>query len=341
MATTAADAEFMGAALALAARTLGDTWPNPAVGCVIVKNGIVVGRGWTHSGGRPHAETEALKRAGTAAKGAVAYVTLEPCSHHGQTPPCSDALIAAGVARVVVATADPNPKVNGQGIAALKAAGIAVDQGVCEAEAKRQNAGFFLTVTQNRPLFALKTATTLDGKIALGNGQSQWITGPRARQAGHALRARFDAILVGSGTALADDPLLTCRLEGYAGRPKVRIVLDRRGRLPATAKVLTTKDAPTWALKTENAEAVAAELAGRGLTRVLIEGGGAVAAAFLKAGLVDEIAWFRAPTVAGGDGIGAIGAFSMVNLTDLPAFKRRETLVFEADTLDILDRHGA
>jgi len=356
------DRAFMAAALALAARGLGDTWPNPSVGCVIVKDGVVLGRGWTQSGGRPHAETEALKRAGAAAKGATAYVTLEPCSHHGKTPPCSSALIEAGVARVVAATIDPNPKVSGGGIAALKAAGIEVTEGVGKAEADRLSGGFFLKVKQNRPWFTLKTATTLDGRTALANGESRWITGEASRRAVHALRAMHDAILVGSETVLADDPELTCRLEGYAGRPKVRIVLDRRLRTPATAKLVTTaKTAPTWiftdgkdsaALKNAGAEiisvqadddagfvaGVAKALAERGLTRVMIEGGGQVAASFLKAGYVDEIQWFRAPKLIGTDGKAAISALGLDKLAAAPGYKRLAGLELGADTLDIFAR---
>jgi diaminohydroxyphosphoribosylaminopyrimidine deaminase/5-amino-6-(5-phosphoribosylamino)uracil reductase len=259
------------------------------------------------------------------------------------------------VARVVIASSDPDPRVSGQGVAKLKAAGIVVEQGVGQAEGDRLNAGFFLRVSQNRPLFTLKTATSLDGRIALGNGDSKWITGPAARQAVQALRAQYDAILVGSGTALADDPMLNCRLDGYAGRPKVRVVLDRRLRLPLTSRlVLTAKDIPTWViteevgpeaeeLMTRDVEViatanVAGTLAARGLTRVLIEGGGGVAGAFLKAGMIDEIAWFRAGRVIGGDGIPAVGALHAGYLSAAPRFKRRETLVFGEDSLDILDR---
>ncbi len=353
----AADAAFMVAALSLAARNLGDTWPNPAVGCVIVKDNIVIGRGWTQSGGRPHAETEALKRAGSSAKGATAYVTLEPCSHHGKTPPCADALIAAGIARVVVATIDPDPRVAGQGIARLKAAGIQVDVGLAKAPAERLNAGFFLRVGQNRPLYALKTASSLDGRIALSNGDSKWITGPEARQAVQALRARYDAILIGSGTALADDPELTCRLEGYEGRPKVRIVLDRRLRLPLTSRLVkSARDIPTWVVTSEvgrkaealveagvdvitaKSDALGLVLAERGITRVLVEGGGQVAAAFLKAHMIDQITWFRAGGIIGSEGIPAVGDLQATYLAAIPSFTRVETLVFGADTLDILVR---
>ncbi len=363
-AVAGADREFMIGALSLAARNLGDTWPNPSVGCVIVKDGAVVGRGWTQSGGRPHAETEALRRAGSAAKGADVYATLEPCSHQGKTPPCADALIAAGVARVVVATIDKNPNVYGGGLKKLQDAGIAVETGLCEGEASRINAGFFLSIQQNRPLFALKTATTLDGRIALASGESKWITGEAARGAVQGLRARYDAILVGSNTVLADDPALTCRLQGYSGRPKVRIVLDRRGRTPPNSKIATSaRDIPTWIVTTKGSDCTALahqganiivtaagksdaefainaakELANRGLTRVMVEGGGTVAAAFLKADLIDEIAWFRAPKLIGADGTAAIGALGLEKISDIPAFKYRERLVFGSDTLDFLDR---
>ena len=335
--TSATDLEFMSAARSLAARNLGDTWPNPSVGCVIVKDGVIVGRGWTGSGGRPHAETEALARAGANAKGATAYVTLEPCSHHGKTPPCAEALIAAGIARVVSATTDPDPRVSGRGHDMLRAAGIVVEEGVQQDLADRLNAGFFLKVREKRPLFCLKTATTLDGRIALENGKSQWITGDQARYAAHALRARYDAILVGVGTAIADDPMLTCRLEGYRGRPKVRVVLDRRGNLPRSSKLLSTADTiPTWVVTSADIPAAAAELAERGLTRVLIEGGGSIAAAFLNAGFIDELAWFRSAGIIGDDGKGAFGDLGLVDMQTLPLFKRQQTLVFGPDTLDIL-----
>ena len=199
------DLAHMRAALALARRGLGNTWPNPAVGCVIVNEGRVVGRGWTQRGGRPHAETEALARAGSAATGATAYVTLEPCSHHGKTPPCAEALIGARIARVVAAVEDPDPRVSGAGIARLRDAGVEVETGLCAEEAAELNAGFFCRVTHGRPLVTLKLATSLDGRIATANGESRWITGPAARERAHLLRATHDAVLVGTGTAFADD----------------------------------------------------------------------------------------------------------------------------------------
>ena len=218
------DLLHMRAALALARRGLGNAWPNPAVGCVLVKEGRVIGRGWTQPGGRPHAETEALRRAGDAARGATAYVTLEPCSHHGRTPPCCEALAEAGIARVVMAMRDPDPRVNGRGLAMLRGAGIAVEEGLLEAEARALNAGFFRRIQAGMPVVTLKLASTLDGRIATASGESRWITGAAARREVHALRARHDAILVGSGTVLADDPDLTCRIPGMERVPMLRVV---------------------------------------------------------------------------------------------------------------------
>ena len=239
----------MRSALALARRGLGNTWPNPSVGCVVVKDGRVVGRAVTAPGGRPHAEPAALDMAGAAARGATVYVTLEPCCHWGRTPPCTDALIDAGVARVVIATRDPDPRVDGAGIARLRAAGIAVDEGVLQAEADEVAAGFRARVRHGRPLVTLKLASTLDGRIATRSGESRWITGEAARRAAHALRGRHDAVMVGVGTVLADDPELTCRLPGYRPNPVVRVVADSHLRTPLTATlVATAATAPTWML---------------------------------------------------------------------------------------------
>jgi diaminohydroxyphosphoribosylaminopyrimidine deaminase/5-amino-6-(5-phosphoribosylamino)uracil reductase len=357
----------MNAALALAARGLGDTWPNPSVGCVLVREGRVVGRGWTQSGGRPHAEAEALARAGSAAAGATAYVTLEPCSHHGKTPPCAEALAAAGVTRVVSALRDPDPRVNGGGVARLQAAGVVVEEGLGEAEAAIINRGFFLRVAQKRPLFALKTATSLDGRIALASGISRWITGPAARHAVQVLRARYDAILVGSETVVADDPGLNCRLPDYAGRPKVRVVFDRRLRLPLGSELVrSARISPTWVLSTPEAvaekgaaltdagvtvlavdaardgvafaKAAVIELAARGLTRVLVEGGGQLAASFLRADLFDELNWFRAGRVLGGDARPVIADMALDRLPDNSTFRRVESLAFGPDALDLYVR---
>ncbi len=231
------DARHMRHALTLSERALGSVSPNPAVGCVIVRDGIVVGRGWTQRGGRPHAEVVALRQAGHAAKGATAYVTLEPCAHIGQTPPCANALIEAGVARVVATVEDPDPRVSGRGFAMLRAAEIAVETDVLRDEAAALNAGFFLRITKKRPLVSLKLAVSADGKIARAPGGDQWITGEEARAFGHLMRARNDAILAGIETVLADDPELTCRVPGLEDRSPLRVVLDSKLRLPMASKL--------------------------------------------------------------------------------------------------------
>ena len=342
------DHHHMQAALALGRRGLGSTWPNPSVGCVLIRNGRVVGRGTTAPGGRPHAETIALAMAGPAARGATAYVTLEPCSHHGQTPPCADALIAAGIARVVIAGTDPDSRVNGTGIARLRAAGVEVLTGLLTPEADAQQAGFLHRIRDGRPLVTLKLATTLDGRIATRTGASQWITGPAARRAAHALRGRHDAVMVGIGTVLADDPDLTCRIPGFRRTPMVRIILDGTLRTPPSARLVTTAaDQPTWIVHGSNApaahhaalqrpgirliptgtprvdlSAALHALGAAGLTRVLAEGGAGVAAALIAAGLVDRIAWFHAPALIGGDGLPAVRSCGVSALDRMPRFTR-------------------
>lgn len=362
----------MAVALALAARGLGQVYPNPSVGCILVQpggrpGGCIVGRGWTQNSGRPHAETEALRRAGSLATGATAYVTLEPCSHHGQTPPCAEALIKAGIARAVVAIEDPDPRVSGRGIAMMKQAGIEVETGLCAAEARELNAGFFLRITANRPLVTWKVASTLDGRIATHRGDSQWITGETARNLSHGLRAAHDAVIVGVGTVLADDPVLTCRLPGLSARSPVRVVIDSRMHLPLTSRlVMTARHTPTWlvALKgTDGArgqafadlgiEVIEVEpteegtldlkksleaLAERGITRALLEGGSRVAGAFLRAGLVDRIAWFRAPRLIGGDGVPAAAAIGVDLLFDTPSFLRSGVIEAGGDLLETYQR---
>jgi diaminohydroxyphosphoribosylaminopyrimidine deaminase/5-amino-6-(5-phosphoribosylamino)uracil reductase len=331
------DAHFMAVALRLAERGLGQVWPNPAVGCVLVKHGQIVGRGWTQSGGRPHAEFEALRRAGDQALGATAYISLEPCAHYGRTPPCTMALLHAGIRRAVIAATDPDPRVDGRGIDQLRQAAVEVSLGLGRDQAERLNAGFFLRVRAGRPLITLKLAASLDGRIATPSGASRWITGEEARQRAHHLRATHDAIMIGSGTALADDPELTCRLPGLEDRSPVRIVLDGRLRMaPSRRLARTARTVPTWVITRADADAkrraaleragvevlrvetatgahidlgrALAVLAGRGLTRVLVEGGSELAAALLRARLVDRLAWFHAPLVIGGDGLPAIGA---------------------------------
>ena len=361
---SALDRRFMAMALALAERGLGNVWPNPAVGCVLVKEGRVVGRGWTQPGGRPHAESEAIARAAAAARGSTAYVTLEPCAHHGRTPPCTDLMVRAGIARAVVAAVDPDPRVDGKGLALLRAAGIEVVLGCLEAEACRLNAGFFARMRLRRPQVGLKLATSADGRIASAGGDSKWITGAAARAEGHRLRLRHDAILVGSGTALADDPQLTCRLPGLEGGSPVRVVLDRRLRLsPESALARSARRDPLWlftrtpaapaaqALRAAGAElhavaegapaeqlaAMLAVLAGQGITRLLVEGGAAIATAFLRAGLVDRLYLFDAPLLLGADGRPATLSLGIERLDAAPRWRRIEERRLGEDRLAVLE----
>lgn len=361
--TSTADETFMETALTLAARGLGQTWPNPTVGCLLVRDGKPVGRGWTQPGGRPHAETEALSRAGSLALGATAVVTLEPCVHYGETPPCVDALLQAGVRRVVVAITDPDPRVAGKGIAALRAAGVSVTTGVCAARAEHLNKGFILRTTRHRPLFTLKIASTLDGRIATVTGASRWITGDQARAVGHQLRASHDVILIGSETALQDDPDLTCRLPGLSGRSPVRVVADGRLRLAGNSRLMQTAAAtPTWILthapfdgrlcppgvtllKVDRGldghldpQAIAQTLADRGVTRVLIEGGGVLAASFLRAGLIDRLVWFHAPKIIGSDGREAVAVAGVRELVDALPFARRSVHQMGNDIVEAYER---
>lgn len=353
--TLATDERFMRLALTLAERGLGRSWPNPAVGCVIVRDGRVVGRGWTQPGGRPHAETEALRRAGELARGATAYVTLEPCANWGRTPPCCRALAEAGIRRVVIGCIDPDPRTDGKGVAFLREAGVEVVVGCLEAEARDQNLGLFRRVFDGRPMIVLKLALSADGRIATRTGHSQWVSGERARLEAHLLRASHDGILVGSGTVLADDPELTCRIPGLGGASPVRIVLDRRLRTPPGARLLQGgppvlvytlpgHDADrAQALRAAGAEVVAvpepylgnalADLARRGLTRVLVEGGAEVAAALLRAGLVDRAHLVHAPIVLGGDAHPGIGALGLVAVGEAPRFRVRARRILDEDTL--------
>jgi diaminohydroxyphosphoribosylaminopyrimidine deaminase / 5-amino-6-(5-phosphoribosylamino)uracil reductase len=363
----AADQRFMQLALALGRRGQGRTWPNPAVGAVVVKDGLIVGRGWTQPGGRPHAEPEALGRAGKAARGATLYVTLEPCSHVGKSPPCADAVIAAGIARVVSAVEDPNPEVGGKGHARLRAAGIAVDIGVCGDEAAHDHAGHFRRVRDKRPHVILKLAVSTDDKIGAAGGKSAAITGDAAKARVHMLRAQCDAILVGIGTVLADDPLLTCRLPGMAERSPVRLVLDRALRLPGASRLVhSARQTPLWVVTSELAEASAATklgaagaqvirvapsvgpgldlstvlhaLADRGITRLMVEGGAKVASSFVSANLVDEIWLLRGPQAVGAGGIAALDALPLTAITQSPQFSVRASETLDMDTLTIYER---
>ncbi|MGC1779417.1 MAG: bifunctional diaminohydroxyphosphoribosylaminopyrimidine deaminase/5-amino-6-(5-phosphoribosylamino)uracil reductase RibD [Xanthobacteraceae bacterium] len=329
-----AEQRFMALALSLGRRGLGRTWPNPAVGAVIVKDGAIVGRGWTQDGGRPHAEIEALRRAGEAARGASLYVTLEPCSHHGKSPPCADAVIAAGISRVVSALEDTNPAVAGQGHARLRAAGIAVDVGSGAEEARRDHAGHIFRFTKGRPHVLLKLAISADGKAAAAGRKPVTITGGPARDRVHLLRAQSDAIMVGIGTVLADDPMLTCRLPGMGRYSPVRVIADSGLRLPLTSRLArSARDVPVWALAGMGApqqnefdllasgvtvlrspastdpldlKDALGLLAAKGITRLMVEGGPTLAAAFIGADLIDEAVLFHSAIVVGPDGIDAL-----------------------------------
>jgi diaminohydroxyphosphoribosylaminopyrimidine deaminase/5-amino-6-(5-phosphoribosylamino)uracil reductase len=365
--STTADQRFMQLALALGRRGLGRTWPNPAVGAVVVKDGVIVGRGWTQPGGRPHAEPVALAQAGEAARGATLYVTLEPCSHVGKSPPCTDAVIAAGIARVVSSIEDPNPEVAGQGHAKLRNAGIAVDIGLGAAEAAHDHAGHFRRIRERRPHVILKLAVSSDDKIAAAGHQPVAISGEAAKARMHLLRAQCDAILVGIGTVLSDDPLLTCRLPGMQARSPVRLVLDRSLRIPATSRLVhSARSTPLWVMTSSLAEAPAAArlgsagaqvirlastpqagldlaemlraLAERGITRLLVEGGARVASSFVAAGLADEFWLLRGREAVGADGIAALDALPLGAITASPAFRVRASESLGTDTLTVYER---
>lgn len=341
----------MDTALGLARRGLGIVWPNPAVGCLLVKDGRVVGRGWTQQGGRPHAETVALAQAGDAARGATAYVTLEPCAHHGKTPPCADALVAAGIARAVIAMQDPDPRVAGRGLTRLSDAGVDVATGTRAGQAAALNAGFLSRISRHRPMVTLKLAQSLDGRIATARGESRWITGLESRRRVHALRASHDAVLIGAGTARADDPMLDVRDIGLADRAPVRVIADGALSLDLTSRLARSANdghAPLWLchhpgvdkkrakvwrdLGAELIEVPATEqfsldlpallvrLGDRGITRVLCEGGGKLAAALLADGLVDRLLTFTAGLAMGGDSRASIAAFGAESLDEMPRF---------------------
>ncbi len=362
--TPSQDRRFMSLALALGRRRMGQTWPNPAVGCVIVRNGRIVGRGATAPGGRPHAEPQALAMAGDAARGATAYVSLEPCAHDGKTPPCAKTLISSGISQVVTACEDPDPRTAGQGHALLRDAGVEVETGVLSDQAAADHAGFFLKVREGRPWVTLKLAASFDGRIATATGESQWITGPEARRFVHATRARHDLVLVGAGTARTDDPDLGVRGFGDVPQP-VRAVVSRRLNIPKNGKLAgLAKDHAVWLLS-DSAEgavkdedrafwmdagaellgapagsggqieprAMLAALADRGITRVFSEGGGALAASLLAEGCVDELIGFTAGKALGAEGWSAVGALGVERLVDAPEFSLVETRALGGDVL--------
>src|ERR1700716_274569 len=364
----AADQRFMQLALTLGRRGQGRTWPNPAVGAVVVRDGVIIGRGWTQPGGRPHAEPEALKRAGEAARDATLYVTLEPCSHVGKSPPCTDAIIAAGIVRLVSAIEDPNPEVAGQGHARLRAAGISVDIGLGALEAARDHAGHFRRIRDKRPHVILKLAVSSDNKIGAAGRKPVAISGEVARARVHLLRAQCDAILVGIGTVQADDPLLTCRLPGMEAHSPVRIVLDRSLRIPGTSRLVhSARETPLWVMTSGLAEAPAAmklgaagaqvirvaatttppgldlaavlhALSEKGITRLMVEGGARVASSFVAAGLVDEVLLLRGSDAIGAGGVAALDALPLTSITQSPTFKVRASETLQEDTLTIYER---
>ncbi|MCF6273550.1 MAG: bifunctional diaminohydroxyphosphoribosylaminopyrimidine deaminase/5-amino-6-(5-phosphoribosylamino)uracil reductase RibD [Rhodobacteraceae bacterium] len=355
------DSRWMQLALSLGARGLGRVWPNPAVGCVIVRENHLIGRGWTQPGGRPHAETMALAQAKDA-KGATAYITLEPCAHTGKTPPCATALIKAGISRVVCPIKDPDPRVSGKGFAMLRAAGIKVDTGLMASKARQANAGFLLGKESARPFITLKLAASLDGRIATATGESRWITGAQARAYVHLLRANHDAVLIGSGTARTDNPMLDIRGLGLTSANPVRVVLDSGLSLPPESRLaLSARDIPLWICHTnapqKNQQVLAAlgatlikvapsengvdllatmqSLAKNGLTRILVEGGGKLAASLIKAGLVDQLEVFHAGLLLGAGSTPALGVLCGSALDDFPRFKLLESRTLGNDTLTV------
>ncbi len=356
------DSDYMRLALAEAKKGIGRTSPNPAVGAVVVKNGKVVGKGYHRKAGTPHAEVHALNAAGAKAKGATIYVTLEPCNHTGRTPPCTQAILASGIQRVVIGMADPNPWVNGGGAEYLASQGLAVVNGVLEAECRRINRPFAKHTTTGLPWVIMKAGMSLDGRIATVSGHSNWITGKESRHYVHRLRDRVDAILVGSGTALADDPSLTTRLPGGRGRDPLRVVLDSDLRLPVTAKMLRQESVARTMIfcspQPEAGKVAALEAAGalirpvalcrnggldlklvlrqlgsEGITSVLVEGGGTVHGALLRAGLVDEVKLFVAPIFIGGDGVPVVDRQGVTVVSQAPRLSEVRTRRFGDDVL--------
>ena len=340
---SAQDIRFMNMALSLGRRGQGNTWPNPAVGCVLVRDGHVLARGWTQPGGRPHAEAHAISQCSDTA-GATAYVTLEPCAHQGRADPCCAALVNAGITRCVVAMVDPDPRTKGKGIAALQAAGIEVLTDVCAQSAQEDHKGFVMRLMESRPRLTLKLATTLDGRIATASGDSQWITGPKARRQVHRDRLAHDAIMVGGGTARADDPSLTVRGMGQLAQP-VRIIASSKLNFRGTA--LFSATGPVWCLHGAHADpsdrdriasmgaelieipgashlldpaAILSVLAGKGLTSIYCEGGGTLAASLLQAGLVDDLLIYTAGKFIGAEGQPAIGALGLGKLIEAQDF---------------------
>ncbi len=365
---SALDHQYMLHAIRIAERVRGRTAPNPGVGCVIVKDEQVVGYAHSGVGGRPHAEPQAIEMAGEAARGATLYCTLEPCCHTGQTPPCTDAIIQAGIARVVIGCVDRDERVAAQGIAALRAARIEVETGIAEEACQRLHASFFTRITDYRPEVTLKIATTLDGNIALANGASQWITGEQARRFGHMLRARHDAIATGIGTAMQDNPALNCRLPGMQSHSPTRIVFDSMLRIGEQQALVSDDPAHTWIItraahrdehaeRCERLEACGIRLlfaderdgkidladalrllAKEGINSLLLEAGQVLSTAFLRAELIDTLYWFRAPSLIGSDGMPGFGAMRYESLAQIARFQRRDTLALGSDICEVYQK---
>lgn len=348
---TTADTKFMKRALTLARKGIGKTSPNPAVGCVIVKDGVIVGEGWHKKAGGPHAEVHALSMAGSMAVGSDVYVTLEPCCHTGKTPPCSEALIKAGVRRVIAGMPDPNPKVSGGGLKALADAGIITDCGLFEMECRAMNPAFIKHVTSGMPYVTYKCAMTLDGMIATASGHSRWISCAGSRKIAHKLRAASDAIMVGVGTVIADNPLLTVR--DVPGKNPIRIIVDSRLRTPVDSAVMVCDMAHETIIATTEADPVIrqryqqkdvsllicsqrqgkvdltdmmAQLGKRGIQSILLEGGSSLAGELLKQGLIDECVFFYAPMVTGSDGYSPFGLTGITEMASAFSFKILKTV---------------
>lgn len=352
----------MSRAIELADGQLGRVAPNPAVGCLLVRDGEIIAEAATADGGRPHAETQAIEKAGDC-RGATAYVTLEPCAHHGKTPPCAEAIVKAGIKRVVIAVRDPDPRTSGRGVSILKNAGIEVIEDVMSDEAALLNRGFFLTITEKRPLIALKIASSADGKIALADSKPILITNEETREYTHYLRSRYDAIAIGSGTLIADDPMLNCRLPGLEKYSPTRVILDRRLRITPNHRIAATaREIPSWVFtdlldrhtgesrypeKTKELMAAGATifpydnwlktLAENGITRLMVEGGAELAANLLP--LADELFWFSAPLAIGDDGIKAFPPLDKGEAEKLP-MQLVETRFFGDNQLRYFRRHN-
>ena len=362
------DEFWMSIALGQARRGLGQVAPNPSVGCVVVKHGRLIANGYTQKGGRPHAETIALEKAGDEAKNADIYITLEPCAHLGQTPSCADSLIKAGVKKIICAMKDPDDKTNGKGFDKLKRANIEIVQGVLEEEAAFINQGYLLHRVKQRPLVSLKMGVSLDGKIASSTGHSRWITGALARRQAHILRSFYDGVLIGARTALGDNPHLTCRLPGLSQRTPIRIIADSHLSTDlASHLVVAAKEHPIWVLCREDCDPIRRQafldsgvkllniaidedsglmdidlalqsLAREGVTRLLVEGGAHLSASFLRAKKIDRIYWFTAPLMIGGDGVSAVSGMGFDKLDDMPSFRPLWTQNFQNDRLIVLAR---